>query len=110
MSDRKSLIQGLKTSSTADTIREKEFVYSDSRKQNPLPTPSTTPAEPLDTKTQPRNSVSRVPLTTRIREEYATALKRASLERQLNGIHPQTLQDILEDALEPWLRSNGYLK
>jgi hypothetical protein len=34
--------------------------------------------------------------------------QRASLERQLNGTAPNTLQDILEEALEPWLRSNGY--
>jgi hypothetical protein len=41
--------------------------------------------------------------------DYATALKRASLERQLQGILPNTLQDILEEALEPWLRNHGCL-
>jgi hypothetical protein len=50
-----------------------------------------------------------VPLTTRVRSDFASALKRASLERQLSGVTPNTLQDILEQALEPWLRSNGYL-
>jgi hypothetical protein len=55
------------------------------------------------------NTVSRVGLTTRIRSDFAAALKRASLERQLNGVSPHTLQDILEEALQPWLRSNGYL-
>jgi len=59
---------------------------------------------------QPVHPVSRTPLTTRIRTDFATALKRASLERQLSGTVPNTLQDILEEALEPWLRSNGYLK
>jgi hypothetical protein len=54
--------------------------------------------------------VRRVPLSTRIRAEFATALKRASLERQLNGIEPNTLQDILEQAIEPWLRDNGYVR
>ena len=58
---------------------------------------------------QTANAISRMPLTTRIRTDYATALKRASLERQLSGTVPNTLQDILEEALEPWLRSNGYL-
>ena len=29
--------------------------------------------------------------------------------RLYNGVLPNTLQDILEEALEPWLRSNGYL-
>ena len=48
--------------------------------------------------------------STKVRSDYAAALKRASLERQLNGVYPNTLQDILEEALEPWLRSNGYVK
>jgi hypothetical protein len=51
-----------------------------------------------------------VPLTTRIRTDLATALKRASLERQLSGEKPNTVQDILEEALEPWLKGKGYLK
>jgi hypothetical protein len=42
--------------------------------------------------------------------EYAAALKRASLQRQLEGIEPNTLQDILEQAIEPWLKNNGYLR
>jgi hypothetical protein len=52
----------------------------------------------------------RSPLTTRIRSDLATALKRASLERQLAGEKPNTLQEILEEALEPWLKEKGYLK
>ncbi|RUL89456.1 hypothetical protein TsocGM_01400 [Tautonia sociabilis] len=55
-------------------------------------------------------ALSRVPLSTRIRSDFSAALKRASLERQLAGVEPNTLQDILEQAVEPWLRSNGYLK
>lgn len=46
---------------------------------------------------------------TRIRVGYGAALKRASLERQLSGQVPNTVQDILEDALGPWLRVNGYV-
>jgi hypothetical protein len=53
---------------------------------------------------------TRVPISTRIRSEYAEALKRASLERQLNKQEPNTLQDILEQAIEPWLRDNGYIR
>ena len=45
-----------------------------------------------------------------MRSDFAAALKRASLERQLEGVEPNTLQDILEQAVEPWLRNNGYLK
>lgn len=48
-------------------------------------------------------------LSTRIRPDFVTALKRASLERKLNGIEPNSLRDMLEEALTPWLRSNGYL-
>jgi hypothetical protein len=44
-----------------------------------------------------------------MREDFAKALKRASLERQLKGLEPNTLQDILEEAIEPWLRTNGYI-
>jgi len=39
-----------------------------------------------------------MPLTTRIRSDYGAALKRASLERQLAGQVPNTLQDILEEC------------
>ncbi len=44
-----------------------------------------------------------------MRGDLAKALKRASLERQLNGEYPNSLQDILDEALEPWLRNKGYL-
>ena len=47
--------------------------------------------------------------STRIRADLAAALKRTSLERQLNGLELHTVQDILEAALEPWLKSSGYL-
>ena len=52
----------------------------------------------------------RMPLTTRIRSKFGIALKRASLERQLSGETPNTVQDILEEALEPWLRDRGFLR
>ena len=62
-----------------------------------------------EAKGQGSAAIARAPLTTRVRADFAAALKRASLERQLKGVFPQTVQDILEAALEPWLRSNGYL-
>ena len=46
----------------------------------------------------------------RVRTELAAALKRASLERQLQGIQPNSVQDILEESLELWLLKHGYLK
>jgi len=50
-----------------------------------------------------------VPVTVRLRPEVASALKRASLERQLNGIETYTQQDIVEEALLPWLKAEGLL-
>ena len=59
---------------------------------------------------RPRRQISIVcPISTRIRGDFAVALKKCSLERQLHGVQPNTLQDILEQAIEPWLKSNGYI-
>lgn len=94
MAERRSLTEGLKvTPPPLGTSKEREFVYGD---KAPVQA-SSPPARP------------RAPLSTRIRSDYAVALKRASLERQLKAVEPNTLQDILEEALEPWLRANGYL-
>lgn len=51
-----------------------------------------------------------IPVTVRLRPELAGALKRASLERQLAGEVMFTQQELVEEALEPWLRRNGYLE
>lgn len=94
MAERRSLAEGLKaTPPPIDSGKEKQFVYNGKEQ-----TASTS-----------GGGVNRAPLSTRIRADYAAALKRASLERQLKGIEPHTLQDILEQAIEPWLRSNDYL-
>ena len=53
--------------------------------------------------------VAPVPVTVRLKPEIAGALKRASLERQLDGEKLFTQQDIVENLLEPWLRDQGYL-
>ena len=45
----------------------------------------------------------RVPITIRVRPEIGSALKRASLKRQLNGIEPSSMQDIVDEAIEFWL-------
>ena len=50
-----------------------------------------------------------VPVTVRLRPEIASALKRASLERQLNGVATYTQQDIVEEALLPWLQAEGLI-
>lgn len=94
MVERRPLTAGLvATPIPTDTSKEKDFVYNGARPAKP-PAPAT---------------MGRSPLSTRVREDFAKALKRASLERQLSGVEPSTLQDILEEALEPWLKANGYL-
>ena len=94
MAERRNLIEGLKaTPSSIDPGTEKAFVYNNKSAELPAPSPA---------------AINRVPISTRLREDFAKALKRASLERQLQNIEPHTLQDILEEALEPWLKANGY--
>ncbi len=105
MKERRPLVAGLTQSSNVDRSLEEQFVFAQKAKETP-PAPS---PESREGKGQSGNSVSRLPLTTRIRSDFSAALKRASLQRQLDGTFPNTLQDILEEALEPWLRSNGYL-
>lgn len=94
MAERRTLTEGLKaTPPPIDTSKEKQFVFGEK--------------EPVST--NGATTLSRMPISTRVRADFASALKRASLERQLKGVEPNTLQDILEEAIEPWLRSNGYL-
>jgi hypothetical protein len=97
MVERRPLTEGIKTPAPAgDPELERQFVHG--AKTAAAPSPATSPPS------------VRVPISTRIRAEYAESLKRASLERQLNKVEPNTLQDILEEAIEPWLRSNGYIR
>ena len=97
MAERRSLTEGIKPPPQGPAIdpqKEREFVHG---AKAMAPTATASPH-------------TRVPITTRMRSEYADALKRASLERQLAKVEPNTLQDILEQAIEPWLRSNGYIR
>ncbi len=80
-------------------------IPSDKRAEPPL----SSDAKPREGKGHIVTQVDRTPLTIKLRSEIASALKRASLERELSRVTPFTQQDILEAALVPWLRSNGYL-
>jgi hypothetical protein len=93
MSERRPLTEGLKP---VDPALEKKFVFGGKAEPEP----------PIEKVAAP---ITRLPLTTRIRGDYAEALKRASLERQLSKTTPNTLQEMLEEALEPWLKAHGYL-
>ena len=99
MAERRPLTEGLKTSAAPiDPLKEKAFVYGDKAPKETAVTPQSVPP-----------NLNRMPISTRIRGDFAEALKRASLERQLHKVEPNTLQDILEQAIEPWLRSNKYI-
>ncbi len=54
-------------------------------------------------------NASGVTLNTRVHPDLSLALKQACLQRKLNGIKPNTLRDIVEEAITPWLREHGYL-
>ncbi len=118
MTKRRSLTDGLKPKKP-DPKTEAAFVTGKAA-QNSVPDQPTTTETPVPVApSKPRKASSEVqatpvqgrsPLTTRLRSDLADALKRASLERQLSKVTPNTVQDILEEALEPWLRRNGYLK
>jgi len=105
MSERRSLIEGLKQTPKIDPEIEHAFVYQNKQTHQAEAAPPQKPqAVALVISVGPRS-----PLSTRIRTDLAEALKRASLERQLNKVEPNTITDIMESVLEPWLKSNGYL-
>lgn len=90
MVERRPLTEGLKVAQLTEPGKEKEFVFG--AKTNGAVT-----------------THLRVSINTRVRDDFAKGLKRASLERKLQGVEPNTLQDILEEAIEPWLKAHGYL-
>lgn len=94
MAERRSLLEGIQPqASTVDSRLEREFVFGGS-------------AAKAETAPVSRDA-PRSPISTRIRSDFAYALKKVSLERQLRNETPFTVQQILEEALENWLRSNN---
>jgi hypothetical protein len=102
MTKRRTLVAGIKAMPRESQLAEKQFVHG--AKAPPL-----APAMLEPTAVRATTKVNRVPFTTRFRANLADAVKKASLERQLQKIEPNQVQEILESALEPWLRANGYL-
>jgi hypothetical protein len=101
MAERRSLTEGLKATPPVDSLVAHDFIHAGKpAAPRPVAAKEITAAPQASTRAQ---------ISTRIRADYAAALKRASLERQLSGTEPNTLQDILEQAIEPWLRANGYI-
>lgn len=138
MVERRSLVAGLDALTDVDPKAAEEFIYNRKPTQGAkpstpktkapapkakLPAPqeveeehSTLPAtlraaaSPEASNSSPLTGIGRVPVGARVRTEIAAALKRASLERQLNGIQPNSVQEILEESLELWLLKHGHLK
>lgn len=104
MGERRSLTEGLKETPEVDPEVERAIVFN-----KKLPPIRAGAATAVAVPSSPPPASSRAPISTRIRTDYAAALKRASLERQLGKVEPNTISDILEAALEPWLKTNGYL-
>lgn len=116
MKERRSLVEGLTVSAELKEA-EAAFVFGSKSKSisepasDPTPTPEEFPSEieeleKVSTGVLPFMK-GRIPVTTRCRPEIASALKRTSLKRQLAGIEPYYVQDILEAAIEEWLKKNG---
>lgn len=95
---RRSLVEGLKETPAVDPKIEQQFVKGKAS-TNEAPPPKVTNSA----------SIARSPISTRMRIDLAEALKRASLQRQLEKIEPSSLTEILEAAVEPWLKEHGYI-
>jgi len=108
--DRRPLTEGLKPEPEVDPKTAREFVFQQPKQKAPAPEPKPAAQAPLAA--APVNASAQstlVALTARIPAEKFQALKRASFERQLQGIEPSSMQDIVEEALTPWLRKHGYM-
>lgn len=107
MNDRRNLIDGLNATPEVDPAIERAFL-----KGKPLPGKAgegTLPSYVAPPPVTIARNLNRVSFSTKLRKDFVDALKRASLERQLSGVEPSTMVDMLEQAIEPWLRANGYL-
>lgn len=107
MTDRRNLVEGLAATPQVDPAVERAFIAGKRLPTQPdeaaAAAYSTPPAVTV------ARQLNRVSFSTKMRKDYADALKRASLQRQLDGTEPSTIVDMLEQAVEPWLRANGYL-
>lgn len=118
MKERRSLVEGVQIDPDQRKIEE-EFVFGAKRRPELVSEPTTAPIQQPEEVVAPvavqvdrsilPQMTGRVPVTTRCRPEVASALKRASLQRQLAGAEPFYVQDIMEVALESWLRQHGYI-
>jgi len=102
-----------KTPSTTESSKKPKALPAQPENATPpmSPTPeiSERPAASTPLETFAALATTRAPLTTRLRGDIAFALKQATLMRQLAGQEPNTVQEILDEVLEPWLKKHGHL-
>jgi hypothetical protein len=103
--DRRSLTEGLQPEPAIDPKVAEAFVFQNKAKTSAAIEPVRLAADTL----KPAAAKALIPLTARIPAELFMTLKRASFERELQGVEPSSFQDIVVEALTPWLRNNGYL-
>lgn len=97
MTNRRSLVEGISPDQSVSVPVpdvEKKFVSA-----GKLPSVE----EPETSTSSPIQATVLVPLSTRINPEISKALKRASLERRLEGKPCSTVQEIVDAALQSWL-------
>jgi hypothetical protein len=51
----------------------------------------------------------KMPITTKLQYATVQALRRAYLEQKLNHATPDTQQEIVEFAVQDWLKKHGFL-
>jgi hypothetical protein len=61
------------------------------------------------TSSQPLHSKVTISVTTRLEQRTADALRRAHLQQKLKGSQPETQQEIIQIAVQAWLREHDYL-
>ena len=105
--ERRPLAAAVHSIPNADPDAVRQFVTQD--RMPPTVGTSLTQSTVRHTTSTALSPVGLIPVTVRLRPALAGALKRASLERQLAGEKVFTQQELVEQALEPWLRSLGYL-
>src|SRR3954470_2269523 len=96
----------------AEPVPSRAAVAPETSREVIAPTPEPVRAERRPVRRSKPSKVTPIgliPVTVRLRPEVAGALKRASLERQLGGEELFTQQEIVEQALEPWLYGEGLL-
>lgn len=96
---RRTLEEGLAGGLTDNVSEEaRKFVHGESTDSVPS---STTKID--DGKTILPQMTGRHALTIKLDPQVASDLKRLSLQRQLDGIEPRTMQDMAEEAIIAWL-------